>query len=305
MKEFLKSGTRICYEAKKFRSETLAVIESANEIIHEYESENIVMSLRQLYYQMVARDLLPNTKGNYDSFGSLISDGRMAGLISWTAIEDRGRNLIGHTTFRGAEHAVKWLLDEKFRMDKWEGQRFRPEVWVEKAAQEGTVWAACDDLRVDCFACKGYNSQSEQWRAGRRFANYVRKGQVPIVFHLGDHDPSGIHMTEDNRRRLSLFAGVQIQVVRLALNIDQVEKYKPPPNPAKSQDPRYPAYYKKFGDESWELDALEPKAIKKLIEDAIASVRDEKLWADATALEVENRMTIESILEEMEPDAKE
>jgi hypothetical protein len=285
--------TFICYAKKNFRAETLKTIEDINSIIEEYAG--VPLSLRQVYYQMVARGMIENTPTSYDKIGDVLSDGRMAGLISWLAIEDRNRSLMGYTTFNTPEGAMTWLADEHYRIDMWEGQTFRPEVWVEKAALEGVVGSICNELRVDFFSCRGYNSQSEQWRAGKRLAGYVHKGQQPIIFHLGDHDPSGIDMTRDNRDRLSMFAGTAINVVRIALNMNQVEQYRPPPNPAKVKDSRFADYQRKYGEDSWELDALAPDVISGLISEAVAKVRDEDLWSSAELMEAEDKETIREL----------
>jgi len=130
----------------------------------------------------------------------------------------------------------------------------------------------------------------------------VLNGQRPIVFHLGDHDPSGIDMTRDNRDRLSLFAGVDITVVRLALNMEQIERYRPPPNPAKVTDSRFEAYQREYGDESWELDALNPEVIHNLIENNVQCIRDEKLWDAALAREVADKQDLEDMIDEMDSD---
>jgi hypothetical protein len=294
----MSKGTFIQYVPKKFSDERLLLIARANEIVEEYESKGYTLTLRQLYYQHVARGLIENSDRSYDRLGSLINDARMAGLISWTAIEDRGRSLQGLATQPSPGAAMR-AAARAYKRDLWETQPFRPEVWVEKAALEGVVGHICDELRVDFFACRGYNSQSEQWRAGRRFAGYVGKGQVPIVFHLGDHDPSGIDMTRDNRERLATFAGVDIQVVRLALNMDQIERLRPPPNPAKISDSRYADYQRTYGDHSWELDALDPAEIHRLIRDAIARVRNAALWEEALREEVEERQAMTDAAEEL------
>src|SRR5262249_30938387 len=145
----------------------------------------------------------------YDQLGDDVRDGRMAGLIAWTSIEDRNRQLMGHRYFPSPGDAGRALTDLadpwQFRPDKGTRQPVRPEVWVEKAALEGVVGSIANKLEVDFFCLRGYNSASEQWRAGQRFAGYVRRGQRPVVVHLGDHDPSGIDMTRDNAERLELF----------------------------------------------------------------------------------------------------
>src|SRR6266851_3396392 len=248
------------YIEKRFGADALERIKTANAIIEEYQAKGYSLTLRQLYYQHVARGLIENNLKSYSRLGGLINDGRLAGLISWSAIEDRTRNLMGLPSYTSS------------------GAK----------------------LRVDFFPCRGYVSQSEQWRAGRRLRNYVLKGQRPIIFHLGDHDPSGIDMTRDNRDRLSLFAGVDVTVVRLALNMEQIERYRPPPNPAKVTDSRFEAYQREYGDESWELDALNPEVIHNLIENNVRRIRDEKLWDAALAREVADKQDLEDMIDEMD-----
>jgi hypothetical protein len=291
------TGHYRCYVPREFRADTLLTIEHANKIIAEYGAKGYALTLRQLYYQFVARGLVENTPQSYDRLGSVINDGRLAGLISWAAIEDRTRALQGLQICPDYQEALR-RAEKSFRLDLWKDQPWRPEVWVEKEALVDVVGRICDELRVDYFPCRGYVSQSEQWRAGRRIAGRIHDGQRPIVFHLGDHDPSGIDMTRDNRDRLSMFAGVPVLVQRLALNMPQIEKYNPPPNPAKMTDARYGAYRSEYGEESWELDALDPEVIHDLIRDAVLRVRDEEKWNKALLAEAEDRRALQEIIEE-------
>lgn len=292
------SGHFRAYSHSNFRADTLEKIGAVNAIIESYEAKGYSLTLRQLYYQLVTRNVIPNEEAQYKRLGDLVSDGRMAGLISWTAIEDRGRNLKGLTTYSHPNEALS-AVHAGYRRDLWADQQWRPEVWVEKQALEGVVANICNRLRVDFFACKGYNSQSEQWRAGQRFAQYVSRGQRPIVFHLGDHDPSGLDMTRDNRDRLSLFAGTPVMVQRLALNMNQVDELKLLQNPAKQTDSRFSEYREKFGDSSWELDALDPQYIERLIDENVSRVRDPGVWDQSLLREVEEKEQIASAMEMM------
>ena len=185
------------YIPKTFAPKAWAIIEQANVIIAEYQKQGFTLSLRQLYYQFVSRDLLPNEVKYYRLLGNCVNDGRLAGKIDWLAIEDRDRNVVRNSHWdepsdimHGAAHS--------YALDKWADQPYHVEVWIEKKALEGVIDPVCRELDVPYFACKGYTSQSEQWRAGRRFRAALRSGQQVIVFHLGDHDPSGIDMTRDN-----------------------------------------------------------------------------------------------------------
>ncbi len=260
---------------KNFRAKSRAIITKANEIIEEYAQQGFSLTLRQLYYQFVARDLIENTERSYKSLGSIINDGRLAGHIDWLAIEDRTRNVSEAPHWDSPAEVIQAARDS-YQIDMWADQPRRVEVWIEKEALTGVIHRTCRQLHVPYFACRGYVSQSEQWRA------YVRSSQHPVtILHLGDHDPSGIDMTRDNDDRLNMVFGGDVDMIRIALNMDQIEQYNPPPNPAKVTDSRFEQYLRDYGPESWELDALEPSVINDLITKHVEEIRDDDLFNDA------------------------
>lgn len=280
---------------KRFSTASLGIIRQANEIIADYAAQGFRLTLRQLYYQFVARDLVANTQRSYKRLGNIISDARLAGLVDWDAIEDRTRSL-EHNPHWHDPAAIVAAAARSFRIDKWADQPCRVEVWIEKEALVGVIERICRDLDVAWFACRGYVSQSEQHAAGRRFASYIDAGQDVVLLHLGDHDPSGLDMTRDNDQRLALFARTrEITVRRLALNRDQIDTYGPPPNPAKLTDSRYQQYYHEHGDQSWELDALDPGVIQVLIDDAVSEYLDEDAWAVASDREDDDRARLREV----------
>ena len=281
------------YTKKRFNEKSLKMIEQANAIIEEYQAEGFDLTLRQLYYQFVARDLIPNKQIEYKKLGAIINDARLAGLISWEAIVDRTRNLQRLAHWTGPKEIVQSCAHQ-FRIDMWKNQENRVEVWIEKDALVGVIANICNELRVPYFSCRGYTSQSEMWSAGQRMEDYVNNGQTPNIIHLGDHDPSGIDMTRDIDDRLELFMG-GLHVNRIALNMDQVRKYNPPPNPAKITDTRAKNYILTHGNKSWELDALEPRVLEALIRNAVTNLRDDAAWAEAEAEEAKHRKTLEAV----------
>ena len=266
---------------KRFQAKTVAVIDQANAIITEYQAQGFVLTLRQLYYQFVARDLIANTQQSYDRIGSILNDARLAGLVDWEAIEDRTRSLAVNLRLNNPRHGLELLRDQWYGIDMWANQPQRVEVWIEKEALAGVIAGVCGELDVPYFACRGYVSQSEQWRAYRRHA-YAQNAndQETVILHLGDHDPSGIDMTRDNQDRLDLFHGYRESYVkRIALTMDQINEYEPPPNFAKQTDSRFAAYAAEFGTDSYELDALEPAMLVELIRDWVGRFRDDDLMA--------------------------
>lgn len=293
--------TKICYISKPFLAKSLAIIEEANKILDEYDAQGFVLTLRQLYYQFVARNKLANTTQNYKRLGSIINDARLAGLIDWDLMEDRMRNLQSNSHWSGPGEIVK-ACAEQFHIDLWATQKHRPEVWIEKDALIGVIEATCLDNDVPYFSCRGYTSQSEMWGAAERMRKYVKNGQRPVIIHLGDHDPSGMDMSRDIEDRISKTFDVPIDFIRIALNMDQVNQYNPPPNPAKMTDTRAPAYVEEFGKNSWELDALEPAAMVDLVEYAIIQLRDPDPWAVAMHQQDRGRTELRRVASEMEDD---
>lgn len=287
---------KIGYINKGFAKSSIDIIETANQIIDEYAADGLDLTLRQLYYQFVARDLLANNQKNYNRLGSIISDARLAGLVDWNAIVDRTRNLRENGHWANPAQIID-ACARSFQHDKWEDQPNRVEVWIEKDALVGVLESACPDLDVPYFACRGYTSQSEMWRAAMRFNRYINiLNQSPIIIHLGDHDPSGVDMTRDIQDRMDLFVGEGLVTVdRIALNRDQIDAYNPPPNPAKLTDSRAQGYIAEHGRESWELDALEPRVLIQLIRDTVAQYRDDGRWRRSLEAEREDVRVLEAM----------
>lgn len=281
------------------RPESEAIIEHANAIIEEYQANDYVLTLRQLYYQFVARDLIPNSERSYKNLGSVITKGRDAGMISWDAIEDRNR---GHNSFEILEDERELIdtLEFEIQFDRWARQDHYIEVWVEKEALGNVIEKACTPYQVPFMSCKGYLSASEAWRAGQRlYEKAIEDEKTCVVIHLGDHDPSGIDMTRDNRQRLGVYSGlgygVEINLNRIALNYRQVEEKRPPPNPTKITDSRAKDYMRMYGKTCWELDALEPDYLVKLIQNKIKQYIDPDIWTETAQEENEKRRLLRSL----------
>jgi hypothetical protein len=185
-----------------------------------------------------------------------------------------------------------------YREDLWVGQVWRPEVWIEKDALVGIIEGVCNEWRVPYFSCRGYSSETLQYEAAKRFKRYLAGGLTPIVLHLGDHDPSGLQMTRDIEFKLWKFSrGKQIEVKRLALNEDQIDEFNPPPNLVKDSDSRSAAYKEDYGDDCWELDALDPAVIADLIEAELEAMINGDEWSKAQAREEESRELLGQVAE--------
>lgn len=286
---------KIQYKEISFRQKSLDLIELINSVIDEYSAQGYELTLRQAYYQLVARGYIENNERSYKNIGSLINDGRLAGLIDWNSITDRTRNLRNRAHWDQPQDVI-YSAKYSYLLDKWEGQPNYVEVWVEKDALIDIVGQACRPLDTPHFSCRGYTSQSEMWSAAQRFIRQKNR-EVCYIIHLGDHDPSGIDMTRDIQERLEMF-GADVYVKRVALTMNQVTTYNPPPNPAKITDSRCGKYIDQYGEESWELDALEPQMLTKLITNEVTALRDDAIYQAICDREEAEKRELQTVADE-------
>jgi len=327
---------KIRYIPKKFSADGVKIIDRANSILNDYNAQGYDLTLRQLYYQFVARGIIANKDTEYKRLGSIINDARLAGLVDWDHITDRTRNMWENSHWDSPKSIVS-ACAKQFQFDKWKDQKNYVEVWVEKDALVGVLEQACSPLDVPYFSCRGYTSQSEMWRAAQRLLKKLTSGKKVTIIHLGDHDPSGVDMSRDIEDRLTMFMqsdyvrvicrtnpqnkgeataewGERMEqlalkddkymnpltVNRIALTMDQIREYNPPPNPAKLTDARSKKYVEEFGDESWELDSLEPSVITGLIRDAVFELRNADIWDSAVRMEDEAKRRLQHLSDNWE-----
>ncbi len=337
--------TKQLYRATNFRDETLQRIEQANAIIDEYEGQKL--TARQIYYQFVARDLIPNTPRSYQNLTSILTDARYAGLISWDVIEDRGREPDVPSAWDSVDEIIDVAL-RSFRLPRWSDQPSYVELWVEKQALAGVLEPIARKWHVPLMVNKGYSSASAMKAAADRMLEAVGADHVEaicdncgsfaddrtngkcdaceertsivtravdsdggddfdknvVVLYLGDHDPSGEDMVRDIRDRLIEFGVPNLDVRKIALTMAQIRKFNPPPNPAKITDSRAAGYIAKHGDQSWELDALPPRELNRLVTAAISGIVDADLMAAMVARENAERERVTKAIEKSRKGSK-
>lgn len=274
--------TYYAYVEKRFNRKSITLIDTANAIINEYINQGFVLTVRQLYYQLVARDYIPNTLKEYKRVAAIFNDARLAGLMSWDAIEDRTREFLTRSRWKSGKD-ILYGSAKQYHMDMWANQDSRVFLIVEKEALVGVFEPICREYDIPLLAARGYPSVSV-------VREFVVTDMLPAIYaeqevtilHFGDHDPSGIDMSRDLQDRFNMFlegyAGTY-SFERCALNMDQVRKLRPPENPAKTTDARFEGYLKRFGSSSWELDALSPEYLADLVRQHVTPLIEETAWA--------------------------
>ena len=281
----------------------IRLITLLSSIASDYAADSMKLTVRQLYYQCVARGWIENNEREYQKIIRLLTDAREAGLFDWDAIEDRGREVVMRPCWASPAEILK-AAARSYHEDRWKLQDVRVVVVLEKAALAGIVDPVCKDLDTPLLAARGYSSATLFYEiAKERICPALENGQEVIVLHLGDHDPSGLDMTRDLQDRLSLYASATVDVRRVALNMDQVEAFQPPPNPAKESDKRFDAYRREYGDQCWELDALSPKELARLTREAIEEHIDWRQWAESTTTIEESKASLSKLVDAWEGEA--
>ena len=302
--------THRAYKSTRMRPASREKIKTFNEIIREYQAQGMRMSLRQLFYQGVARDIIPNSQKEYKKLDRLLSEGRLTGLVDWKALEDRGRKPIKPPQYDNLTALIRAAI-YSYRLPRMAGQNTYVELWCEKQALEGVLEPIAKANHIVFQSNKGYASQSVMMQAARRIDRACRKntaghddGDVNVdealILYLGDLDPSGEDMVRDVEDRLTLFLDggtnmddercespsgwnleyvgrVPISVEKIGINPEQVEEFGPPPNPAKLADSRATEYIAQFGRQSWEVDALDPPVLRDIITKRLAELVDPEL----------------------------
>ena len=242
------------------------MLERINTILEEYRNDGYVLTLRQLYYQLVSKDIIPNNDREYAKLSNILKKGRMAGIVDWSAIEDRVRVPKLPYWVRDVQHAIQDTI-EQYRVNRMQGQQRNIEIWVEKDALSNVLFRVTSKYHIRLMVNRGYSSISAMYDAHRR----LRSGDV--ILYFGDHDPSGKDMVRDIRERMEEF-GREVDVRPVALTMEQIRRFNPPPNPAKITDPRAQWYIREYGRTSWELDALPPRELIRLAEEAVEELID-------------------------------
>lgn len=290
---------KIAYVEGTLSARSLKKLAKINEIIEYYQELGYKLTLRQLYYQLVGRDLLVNKLAEYTKLGDLVKKGRMCGLVDWDAIVDRNRVPKIPYSVEDVEDAIVDAADT-YRIDRMEDQESYVEVWVEKDALSEILYQITSEYSIRLMVNRGFSSTTAMHDAFIRFRRRQRDGLRTTILYVGDHDPSGLYMMTDIQNRLEEFGVHNVDIVPVCLTKEQIEEYDLPPNPAKLTDPRAKWYIETHGKESWEVDAVDPQELSRLITTQIKSLVDIDKYEEVVARESKERAILRNLPVERE-----
>lgn len=185
-----------------WRADKASLCRAIVSVCRAFKAAGDTMTLRQLYYQLVAQDLIPNHVKVYDKLGKLKDDLVYSGILDWSIFEDRGRKPIYTYYEESVEKSLIRTIDN-FAYDRRKGQPIHVEVWTEKDAISGILQRVTSKYTVNLVVNKGYGSSTSMYEAYKRFTRKINDGQKVVILYFGDHDPSGLDMVRDINDRVS------------------------------------------------------------------------------------------------------
>lgn len=268
------------------RQETQYLLELARSIL----ANDHPMTVRQVYYQLVARQVIRNNDGQYKRVSRLLVEGRKDGTIPWNWVEDRLRRPRSVSMWDDLADFAQTAV-RAYRRDVWQSQPNYVETWLEKDALSGIFEDILRAYGVTLNVGRGYDG----WDSIRNAAGRMRYGAGVTILYFGDFDPSGEDMARSLADRLAFF-DCYPEIIKCALTAEDITRYNLPPDPAKRSDSRAAEFIAKNGDVSVELDALPGAVLRQRIRQEIETRLDLDALAEVQQIERDERQKLLEML---------
>jgi len=274
------------------------------EILSEYSDK---ITVRQLYYQLVARQKISNNLSYYQKVSRDITTARENGDIEPDVIEDRGRESTDGDYWldQTGEEFIQYRISslqkvyQNYDYPRWIDQPNYVEVWCEKQALQRIVEEIAGKYGVIASVGKGFTSFTHAYNTAQRFLEQQDTGKDCKLLYFGDFDPSGEEMVSDLLDRVQRYGADEVTIQKCALTRQQVIDYNLPSDFAKSGDPRSKKFIEKNGNICVELDALRPDLLQSMIDTAIQTSIDPQIWNDNIANHERERAKIKTWCEQI------
>lgn len=253
-------------------------------IIEQYGG--VKLTVRQIYYRLVAKQVLVNRLSSYQYLVKLLVSARKEGRIEYTDIEDRTRTVHiapGDDIWMPGEKFNAYMrtiknLDQTYTLPRWYGQPTRPIVIVEKQALQSVFQNITDREGVELIVNRGYPSLTLMYELSQRLEDVQDREDMDVewkLIYFGDYDPSGIDIERHVGETLANDFNVEFDIYREAITRQQIADYNIPPAPAKTTDSRYERMLAETGEAMQvELDAIEPLMLQDMIRRSIRQYYD-------------------------------
>lgn len=266
---------------------TKAQMEEFKEAIYRVLSDYNPMTVRQVFYQLVAHRVIEKAERMYDSVQQNLVKMRKDKIIPFSWISDNTRWIRKPDTYSSMQQMLRYSV-QTYRRALWNEQGVYVEVWCEKDALAGLIIEETDPFDVPLMVSRGFSSITYLHEAAENIAD---KGKPAYIYYFGDHDPSGKLIPEVLERNLREYApGAEIHFTQIAITEDQIKQYNLPTRPTKKG-----SHKKDFVGESVELDALPASVLRGLVRRCITQHIDPDIYNRTLETERMERETLKRI----------
>jgi hypothetical protein len=266
---------------------TRTLLETADSILTAHNP----MTVRQVYYQLVSRQVIKNDRSQYQAVSNALVQARQEGFIPWEWIEDRLRRPRAVSMW-GSLPAFGDTVLSSYRRDVWGCQPRYIELWLEKDALSGIFEDVLEPYGVTLNVGQGYDGWSSIHNASKR---YGTGGDVTVLY-FGDFDPSGEDMVRSLKERLSFFKSSS-EIMKVAITYEDIALYNLPPDFTKAKDTRAKGFVTKYGNVAVELDALPVDVLTKRITGEVESRMDLNALAETKRVEETERTRLANAIQ--------
>jgi hypothetical protein len=248
---------------------------------------------RGIGYKLFTAGLIPSMATNEMwRVYRLLKEAREEGTIPWEWIVDETRSLEKVSTWANPD-AYARCVARSYRRNFWDQQPVRVEVWSEKGTVRGVLQPVLDEYAVGFRVMHGFSGATTVHDAADD-----DDGRELIVLYVGDYDPSGMYMSEEDLpNRLAEYGGDHITVDRIALMQEHVRDLPSFPATDKRKDPRYKWFIANYGRECWELDAMDPPELRDCVEVAIEALIEPVAWERCERVNEAEQESLRTILQ--------
>jgi hypothetical protein len=241
---------------------TKAEVEHRRRMLLRIITDMKPMTVRQAFYQATVLGLVDKSDAGYDKVQTDLVHLRKTGALPYSWLADNTRWQRKPETFGSVQEALEDTA-RIYRKSLWRDADAYVEVWLEKDALSGVVYPITELYDVPVMVARGYASLSFLHGA----AEYINDLDVPTyIYHLGDFHPSGVNAGEKIEETLrELAPDADITFERIGVTREQIRVWNLPTRPTKEKDSRA----NNFGKVSVELDAIRPRDLRDIVEQAI------------------------------------
>jgi hypothetical protein len=288
MIEYFETGSKKVRRGRGMAQKSIDLIDAMRGIVEAVQP----VTGRGVGYKLFIMGMIPSmSTKDMQRVYRLLKEAREQGLIPWEWIVDETRDIERVSTWDDPKEYARCVA-QSYRRDFWNQQPVRVEVWSEKGTVRGVLAPVLNEYAVGFRVMHGFSGATTVYDVAQD-----SDGRPLIALYCGDYDPSGMYMSErDLPDRVKRYGGDHVDVRRIALTRPDLVDLPSFSASDKYKDPRHDWFVKNYGDQCWELDAMDPNALREQVEEQIVALIEPEAWERCDLVNRAEEESLQTIL---------